>query len=144
MSCTPLPKAAKHVWATQITQVPCLVVYVKSQFVYTINQTCLAMRACVLRCFKAALERPCAGKLQLINGWYQPWKKSVLVCLKYINGATESRWVICCRQFGLKPRTGVYDAASERSYDERLNVCSYIKAYFTSGKKLAIGAVKFW
>ncbi len=31
---TPLPKAAKPVWATQLTQLPCLMVYVKSQFVY--------------------------------------------------------------------------------------------------------------
>ncbi len=34
MSCTPLPKAAKPVWAKQLTRLPCLVVYVKSQFVY--------------------------------------------------------------------------------------------------------------
>ncbi len=35
MSCTPLPKAAKPVRATQLTRLPCLVVYVKFQFVYT-------------------------------------------------------------------------------------------------------------
>ncbi len=35
MSCTPLPKAAKPVWGKQLTRLPCLVVYVKSQFVYT-------------------------------------------------------------------------------------------------------------
>ncbi len=35
MSCTPLPKAAKPVWAKQLTRLPCLVVYVKFQFVYT-------------------------------------------------------------------------------------------------------------
>ncbi len=35
MRCTPLPKAAKPVWATQLTRLPCLVVYVKFQFVYT-------------------------------------------------------------------------------------------------------------
>ncbi len=34
MSCTPLPKAAKPVWAKQLTRLPCLVVYVKFQFVY--------------------------------------------------------------------------------------------------------------
>ncbi len=33
MSCTPLPKAAKPVWAKQLTRLPCLVVYVKFQFV---------------------------------------------------------------------------------------------------------------
>ncbi len=32
MSCTPLPKAAKPVWAKQLTQLPCLVVYAKFQF----------------------------------------------------------------------------------------------------------------
>ncbi len=37
MSCTPLPKAAKPVWAKQLTRLPCLVVYVKFQFVYTIK-----------------------------------------------------------------------------------------------------------
>ncbi len=31
MSCTPLPKAAKPVWAKQLTRLPCLVVYVKFQ-----------------------------------------------------------------------------------------------------------------
>ncbi len=35
MSCTPLPKAAKPVWAKQLTRLPCLVVNVKFQFVYT-------------------------------------------------------------------------------------------------------------
>ncbi len=35
MSCTPLPKAAKPVWATQLTRLPGLVVYVKFQLVYT-------------------------------------------------------------------------------------------------------------
>ncbi len=35
MSCTPLPKAAKQVWAKQLTRLPCLVVCVKFQFVYT-------------------------------------------------------------------------------------------------------------
>ncbi len=35
MSCTPLPKAAKPVWAKQLTRLPCLVVYVKFQFVST-------------------------------------------------------------------------------------------------------------
>ncbi len=35
MSCTPLPKAAKPVWAKQLTRLPCLVVCVKFQFVYT-------------------------------------------------------------------------------------------------------------
>ncbi len=35
MSCTPLPKAVKLVWAKQLTRLPCLVVYVKFQFVYT-------------------------------------------------------------------------------------------------------------
>ncbi len=34
-SCTPLPKAAKPVWAKQLTRLPCLVLYVKFQFVYT-------------------------------------------------------------------------------------------------------------
>ncbi len=34
MSCTPLPKAAKPVWAKQLTRLPCFVVYVNSQFVY--------------------------------------------------------------------------------------------------------------
>ncbi len=38
MSCTPLPKAAKPVWATQLTRLPCLEVYVKFQFVYTTNR----------------------------------------------------------------------------------------------------------
>ncbi len=33
MSCTPSPKAAKPVWAKQLTRLPCLVVYVKFQFV---------------------------------------------------------------------------------------------------------------
>ncbi len=31
MSCTPLPKAAKPVWAKQLTRLPCLVVNVKFQ-----------------------------------------------------------------------------------------------------------------
>ncbi len=35
MSYTPLPKAAKPVWAKQLTRLPCLVVDVKFQFVYT-------------------------------------------------------------------------------------------------------------
>ncbi len=35
MSCTPLPKAAKPVWAKQLTRLPCLVVSAKFQFVYT-------------------------------------------------------------------------------------------------------------
>ncbi len=35
MSCTPLPKAAKPVLAKQLTQLPCLVVYTKFQFVYS-------------------------------------------------------------------------------------------------------------
>ncbi len=33
MSCTPLPKAAKPVWAKQLTRLPCLVVYAKFQFI---------------------------------------------------------------------------------------------------------------
>ncbi len=35
MSCTALPKATEPVWANQLTRLPCLVVYVKFQFVYT-------------------------------------------------------------------------------------------------------------
>ncbi len=35
MSCTLLPKATKPVWAKQLTRLPCPVVYVKFQFVYT-------------------------------------------------------------------------------------------------------------
>ncbi len=35
MSCTALPKAAKPVWAKQLTWLPCLVVYVKFQFEHT-------------------------------------------------------------------------------------------------------------
>ncbi len=35
MSCTNLSKAAKLVWAKHLTQLPCFVVYVKFQFVYT-------------------------------------------------------------------------------------------------------------
>ncbi len=35
MSCTPLPKAAKPAWANQMTRLPCSVVFVKFQFVYT-------------------------------------------------------------------------------------------------------------
>ncbi len=34
MSCTPLPKAAKPVWAKQLTRLSGFVVYVKFQFVY--------------------------------------------------------------------------------------------------------------
>ncbi len=34
MSCTSLPKAAKLVWANQLTRLPCLVVYVKFPFAY--------------------------------------------------------------------------------------------------------------
>ncbi len=34
MSCTPLPKAEKPVWAKQLTRLSCLVVYIKFQFVY--------------------------------------------------------------------------------------------------------------
>ncbi len=37
MSCTPLPKAAKPVWAKQLTRLSCLVVYVKSQLGYATN-----------------------------------------------------------------------------------------------------------
>ncbi len=37
MCCIPLPKAAKPVWAKQLTRLPGLVVYVKFQFVYTTN-----------------------------------------------------------------------------------------------------------
>ncbi len=37
MSCTPLPKAAKPVWAKQLTRLPCLVGYAKFHFVYTSN-----------------------------------------------------------------------------------------------------------
>ncbi len=33
MSCTHFTKAAKPVWAKQLTRLPCLVVYVKFQFV---------------------------------------------------------------------------------------------------------------
>ncbi len=35
----PLPKAAKPVYAKQPTRLPCLVVYVKFQFVYTTKST---------------------------------------------------------------------------------------------------------
>ncbi len=31
MSCTPIPKASKPVWALQMTRLPCLVVHVKFQ-----------------------------------------------------------------------------------------------------------------
>ncbi len=34
MSCTPLPKAEKPVWAKQLTRLPCFVVYADFQFVY--------------------------------------------------------------------------------------------------------------
>ncbi len=34
MSCTPLPKAVKTVWANQLARLPCSAVYVKFQFVY--------------------------------------------------------------------------------------------------------------
>ncbi len=34
MSCTPLPKAAKLVWAKQLPRLPCLAVCVKLQFVH--------------------------------------------------------------------------------------------------------------
>ncbi len=34
MSCTPIPKAAKLVWAKQLTRLPCLGVYGEFQFVY--------------------------------------------------------------------------------------------------------------
>ncbi len=34
-SCTPLPKAAKLVWANQMTRLPCIVVNVKFQLVYS-------------------------------------------------------------------------------------------------------------
>ncbi len=37
MSCTTLPKAAKPVWAKQLTRLPCLVVYVKFQLSYYIS-----------------------------------------------------------------------------------------------------------
>ncbi len=33
MNCTPSPKAAKPVWAKQLIRLPCLVVYVKYEFV---------------------------------------------------------------------------------------------------------------
>ncbi len=39
MGCTPLPKAAKPAWAKQLTRLPCLVVYVKFQFMYTTKAT---------------------------------------------------------------------------------------------------------
>ncbi len=48
----PLPKAAKPVWAKQLTRLPCLVVYVKFQFVFscnwivtreTVSSTCLCV-----------------------------------------------------------------------------------------------------
>ncbi len=35
MSCAPLPKAAKPVWANQLTRLPYLKVYAKFQLVYT-------------------------------------------------------------------------------------------------------------
>ncbi len=35
MSCTHLPRATKLVWAYQVTRLPCLMIYVKFQFVYT-------------------------------------------------------------------------------------------------------------
>ncbi len=38
MSCTPLLKAAKPVWAKQLTRLPCLVVYAKFQFVHIIGR----------------------------------------------------------------------------------------------------------
>ncbi len=38
MSGTPLPKAAKPVWAKQLTRLSCLALYVKFQFVYTTNR----------------------------------------------------------------------------------------------------------
>ncbi len=48
MSCTPLPKAAKPVWAKQLNRLPCLVVYVKFQFevivVYAIKVNTLCMQ----------------------------------------------------------------------------------------------------
>ncbi len=39
MSCTPLPKEAKPVWAKQLTLPPCFVVYVKCQLVYTFQDS---------------------------------------------------------------------------------------------------------
>ncbi len=38
MSCTSLPKAAKPVWVKHLTRLPCLVVYVKFQFVHTASK----------------------------------------------------------------------------------------------------------
>ncbi len=38
MSCTRLPKAMKPAWAEQLTQLPCLVVYVKFHFLRIGNQ----------------------------------------------------------------------------------------------------------
>ncbi len=35
MNCTYLPKEAKPVWANQLTRLPCFVVYIKCQSVYT-------------------------------------------------------------------------------------------------------------
>ncbi len=37
MFCTSLPKSAKPVWANQLTQLPCLVVNVKFQFMYSFH-----------------------------------------------------------------------------------------------------------
>ncbi len=47
MSCTPLPKAAKPVWAKQLTRLRCLVAYVKFQFVYTYKISRLLKRALI-------------------------------------------------------------------------------------------------
>ncbi len=46
MSCTPLQKAAKPVWPKQLTRLPCLVVYVNFQFVYT-NHSNLSSFICL-------------------------------------------------------------------------------------------------
>ncbi len=50
MSCTPLPKAAKPVWANQLTRLSCLLVYVKFQLV-NLFDIIIMLKLCLCQIF---------------------------------------------------------------------------------------------
>ncbi len=64
MSCTPLPKAAKPVWAKQLTRLPCLVVYVKFQFGYTTKRPFMLKQNTVLGSLWYVLNVPLVNDKQ--------------------------------------------------------------------------------
>ncbi len=75
MSCTPLPKAAKAVWAKELTRLPCLVVYVKFQFMEcdaklrlkSLNASYILLKASVLNDSFDRYLKNRGAELEIIN-----------------------------------------------------------------------------